>query len=79
MELLVPLMYVAAFAIAYYGPNSTNMGNIGRSFWHFEKVDDIFAYLTGALEMALADLVQSIVGFLLVRKFTRINVVNKCK
>ena len=79
MELLVPLMYVASVAIAFYGPNSANLGNIGLSYWHFERIDDIWVYLSGALEMAFADFCQSIVSLFLVWKFTRINVFDKCK
>ena len=79
MELLVPLMYVASVAVAFYGPNSVNLGNIGLSYWHFENINDIWVYLSGALEMAFADFCLSIVSPFLVWKFTRINVFKKYK
>ena len=77
MELVVPLIYMAAFAVAYYGPNAANLGNVGASYWHFEQIDDIWAYFIGALQMALADFLQSVASFLLVWKFTKIKVMKK--
>ena len=77
MELLAPLAYMAAFAVAYYGPNAKNLGNVGNSYWHFERIDDMWAYFIGALQMALADFLQSVTSFLLIWKLTKINVWEK--
>ena len=78
LEVLIPLTYMTAFAIAYFGPNSSNLGNIGVSYWHFQRVDDIWAYFNGAMQMALVDLFLSGFSFALIWKFTKMDVWKKC-
>ena len=41
IEFLVPLVYTASFAVAYYGPNSNLIGNIGNDYWQYQAVEDI--------------------------------------
>ena len=40
-EGIVPLAYAITFAMAYYGPNATILGNVKNHYWGYEKVDDI--------------------------------------
>ena len=40
-EGLVPLAYALGFAMAYYGPNSKLIGNVGNEEWHYKAVDDV--------------------------------------
>ena len=36
MELVLPLSYLACFLAAYHGPNSSVLGNVGNSYWHYQ-------------------------------------------
>ena len=40
-ELLVPLVYILSFVIAYYGPNAEIFGNVKNDYWQYEKVEDL--------------------------------------
>ena len=39
-EGLVPLCYAIEFAMLYYGPNSSIIGNVGSSIWGYNKVEN---------------------------------------
>ena len=40
-ELLVPLVYILSFVVAYYGPNAEIFGNVKNDYWQYEKVEDL--------------------------------------
>ena len=42
---IVPISYTICFIIAYFGPNSTIIGNVGNTSWHFRKVENVWASL----------------------------------
>ena len=42
-EGLTPLVYATGFAMAYYGPNSTILGNVKNDYWGYKQV---VSYLT---------------------------------
>ena len=47
-EFLVPLTYLLCLIMAYYGPNSEVIGNIGNSYWQYnsiEHIDHAISYL----------------------------------
>ena len=60
MEVLIPLIYGINFVIAYYGPNSMILGNIGNSYWQYHAVEDITNTLSSVSLMFLVDLVIGI-------------------
>ena len=61
MESLVPLLYVITVLIAYYGPNSQILGNIGNDYWHYERIDDIGNFGKIELLMCLIDSCSAII------------------
>ena len=74
MEFLVPLLFMMAFSIAYYGPNAANLGKIGIDYWQYEKVNDILDYFWGAIQMAAFDCLVIVLTFLVLWKLTKIDV-----
>ena len=41
IEFMAPLSFMISFLVAYQGPNSTLIGNVGSSAFHYKKVEDI--------------------------------------
>ena len=41
IEFMAPLSFMISFPVAYQGPNSTLIGNVGSSAFHYKKVEDI--------------------------------------
>ena len=54
IEIIVPLAYIGSFLMAYYGPNSEILGDIGCTIWKYEKVDGLHS-LIGVMSMAAVD------------------------
>ena len=78
MEVLIPLIYGINFMIAYYGPNSMVLGNIGNSYWQYNAVEDITNTLSSVSLMFLVDLVSGLfIGFILQALFS-INLLKTC-
>ena len=73
IELLAALAYSVTFAVAFYGPNATILGNIGNSYWTYEKVHDIRKALFVVFQMALIDLQIGIVCGIILWRYCRIN------
>ena len=78
MEVLIPLTYGITFSIAYYGPNSTILGNIGSSKWHFNSVKNIGGTLTSVSQMFLIDLFTGVVIGVILWKSVSINLLAHC-
>ena len=62
IELMVPLSFIATLVIAYFGPNSELIGNIGSSLWHYKKVEDINQALENVLMVFFMDLSSIMFG-----------------
>ena len=73
VESLIPIIFVFAFIVAYYGPNAKIIGNIQNDYWHFETVDEIKPYITGILYMAIVDLSSVVISLHLLWGFCRID------
>ena len=78
MEVLVPMIYGINLTIAYYGPNSTVLGNIGNGYWQYRAMTDLTATLKSVSMMFLVDLISGIlIGMALKLKFS-INLFKIC-
>ena len=73
VEFVVPMMFMITFAITFYGPNATIIGNVKNDYWQYQKVDDIKKYLAGALKMTLIDALSGVISLILLRVFCNIN------
>ena len=62
LEILVPLVYLSTFLIAYYGPNANILGNIRNEYWHYHAVDDVGRLMATVLQMFFIDFSSIIIG-----------------
>ena len=80
MEFIVPLVYMATFALAFYGPNSHVLGSVGNSYWHYQKVTDLESLFIPAIEFLVIDLIGCLITTTLLWKFCGINLIHEtCK
>ena len=73
IEFTSPLTFFLSFLGAYYGPNSSLLGNINNDMWQFKKVEDIEHFLTNVLIIFFTDLCSVSVSVLVLWTFCRIN------
>ena len=73
MEIVVPFAYAISFAVAYYGPNSKILGNIGNSYWQFNAVKDIGKTVEFISMFFFIDFCSVILCTFLLWRFCKIN------
>ena len=56
------ISFVLVIAVAYYGPNSSIIGNISNSYWAFNEIKDIAQTLTNMSTLFLVDFSSTLVG-----------------
>ena len=78
MEVIIPLEFGITFLIAYNGPNSSILGNIGSSRWHFDSVKDVWGTIWSVSKMFLIDLSSGIIIGIILWKMLSINLFKKC-
>ena len=70
----VPIAFIGAFFLAYYGPNADVLGNVWCAIWQYKKIEDFRAFIMPVAEMALIDSVSVIFAVILLWRFCQINV-----
>ena len=40
-EAFTPIVFAIGFSMAYYGPNSTILGNVKNDYWDYQKVENV--------------------------------------
>lgn len=78
LEVVIPLEFMVTFLIAYYGPNSSILGNIGSSRWHFKSVQDISNFVVSISQMFIIDLSSGIIIGIILWKMSSINLFKTC-
>ena len=73
IELVVPLAFILSFITAYYGPNSSLIGNIGNSYWQFKEVDDIGQKLQTVLMLFFTDIFSLVINSITLWAFFKVN------
>ena len=73
-ELMMPVFYSVCMVMAYIGPNSKIIGNIGNSSWHFSAIENIYESLLWILAIFSVDLGSCLLTFILIWWFTKINI-----
>ena len=73
MEFIVPLVYMATFAMAYYGPNSELLGAVGNDYWHYKTVNDLKSLFSPAAQFLALDMISFLLTTILLWKFCSIN------
>ena len=61
-EFLVPVIFVITFALAFYGPNATFIGNVQNNYWQYQKVQDLSSHVTGILTMTAFDGLSAVIS-----------------
>ena len=65
-EIVVPLIYILTFLMAYFGPNAELIGNVKLTIWQYQAVKDINKFLENVFFLFVIDLIGAVVnGFLL--------------
>ena len=73
IEGVTPMAFAIGFALAYYGPNSTILGNVKNGYWGYKKIDDVGHLYRMMLLLFGVDAFSVIVNSLILRKLTDIN------
>ena len=69
IEAMLPVIYCIFLVVAYYGPNSEILGNIGNDYWYSRKIENIEEVLSSVATLFAIDVAQ---GILLVTLFWRL-------
>ena len=77
MECIIPVIFIAGFAIAFYGPNYDELGNVGFDYFHYVKITDIWDFSKRAFYMTCIDVSFSIFSIVVLWVFARINMVKE--
>ena len=73
LEILVPLAYTMTFVLAYFGPNSEILGNIGNDYWQYKAIENPTKILSTIFQMFCFDTASAIIGGLLLWNFADVN------
>ena len=65
VETMVPILYLLCFTIAYFGPNSALIGNVGSSKWQYQEVEDFGYSFSLVFIFCLVDVCSAIIGAIL--------------
>ena len=72
-EFHAPLSFMLMFVVAYYGPNSTLVGNISNDYWGFKPVQNIKETMQNMFTFFLADFASSVLSAIMLWSFCKIN------
>ena len=72
-EFQSPLSTTIVFAIAFYCPVGSVIGNIRNSYWAFEAVEDINDALKNMMGFFFVDLLSTIATYVVLRIYCKIN------
>ena len=78
IEFIVPIAFLIAFVLAYYGPNSELIGDAGATIWQFVAVEDIKETLKMILLFFSIDLCSSVVSAIILWVFCKISLFRAC-
>ena len=71
--IVVPIAYILAVLMAYYGPNGVIIGNISNSYWSYTAIEDIGKLLRGIGLMIGVQCVTIVLGSILLWKVSSVN------
>ena len=72
-ETFTPIVFAIGFAMAYYGPNSGILGNVGNDYWDYKKVDNVEHLFRMMLLHFGMDSFSLIVNAFILRNLTDVN------
>ena len=72
-EVMTPIVYAIVFAFAYFGPNSSILGNVKNDYWGFKLVENI-GYLFQMMFLLFGvDIFSLFVNFVIISTFLAIS------
>ena len=74
VEFVVPLVYCLCFITAYLGPNSFMIGNVGNSYFQYNKIDNFEETIENIAIFFIVDVLSLLSNSLILWIFVRINV-----
>jgi hypothetical protein len=78
IEFVTPLSFLIVFVLAYYGPNSELIGDVGATIWHFEEVNNINESISIILLFFSLDLCSTVVSSIILWGFCKISLFKAC-
>ena len=76
-EGLVPLAYGFCFAMAYYGPNSKLIGNIGADIWAYKAVEDVTWTILLLFGLFLIDLFSMVLNGAIIWIYCKVSIIQE--
>ena len=74
VEFIIPLSYLLCFLTAYYGPNSSLIGNVCNGLWQYMAVDGIDKTLETIGIFVIIDCLSGLSCFLILKIYANINI-----
>ena len=76
-EGLVHLAYIIGFVMAFYGPNSKLIGNVGNGNWHYQAVDDVSHTFCVMFGLFVVDLISFTINAIIIWMKCQVNILQK--
>ena len=73
IEFTIPITYLFALLIAYFGPNAEILGNIKNNYWQYTAIEDLDESLKWIALLFFVDLSSLVISFVLLQCFCKIN------
>ena len=73
VDIVVPLLYISTFVMAYYGPNGELIGNVKLTLWQYQAVTDINKFLKNIFFLFAIDFTGAVVNALLLWIICKLN------
>ena len=74
VEGIVPMCYAVGLIMAYYGPNSKLLGNVGSGIWAYEEIEDVGRHLKVMFGMFGMDVLSVLLNSICLSKYGNINI-----
>ena len=73
VEFQAPLAFVLVLTVAYFGPNAELFGNVGNSYWKYQRIEDFPGTLINMMFLFAVDFGSTILSSLMLWWSCRIN------
>ena len=77
-EGITPIVYAIGFAMAYYGPNGTILGNVRNNYWGYKKIDDVGYHFLMMLLLFSVDTLSMILNSIGLSILTDVKLYKEC-
>ena len=75
VEGIVPMCYAIGLIMAYYGPNSKLIGNVGSGIWAYEEIEDVGRQLKVIFGMFGMDVLSVLLNSICLSKYGNVNLI----